>query len=56
MFVFEKIVSKRKKNNKIEYLVKWEGYNDKFNTWEARTSLIKDIPESIKELEKGLKK
>jgi hypothetical protein len=56
MFVFEKIVSKRKKNNKVEYLVKWQGYPASENTWEPRTSLIKDIPESIKEFEKGLKK
>jgi hypothetical protein len=31
--VIEKIISKKKVNGKYKYLVKWDGYPDKFNTW-----------------------
>ena len=56
VFIVEKIIGKRKNKNKIEYLVKWKGYPASQNTYEPRTSLIKDIPEMITEFEKGLKK
>ena len=56
VFIVEKIVDKRKNKNKIEYLVKWKSYPSSKNTWELKTSLIKDIPNDIKEFEKSLKK
>ena len=56
MFIVEKLVDKRKNKNKIEYLVKWEGYPTSKNTWEPRTSLNQTIPQIIKDFEKGLKK
>lgn len=42
-FVIEKFVGKRKKNNKIEYLVRWRGYSPKDDTWESRISLENDL-------------
>jgi hypothetical protein len=48
-WIVEKLVKKFKKNNKLYYLVKWEGY--KKLTEEPRSILIKDIPELIKEFE-----
>jgi hypothetical protein len=35
----EKIIKKRIRNGKIEYLVKWLGYDDNNNTWEPVTNL-----------------
>lgn len=50
-FVVEKILDKRKENNRIQYLIKWKGYGSSKNTWEPKTELIKDIPDMIKEFE-----
>jgi len=33
LFDVELIVRTRKRAGKIEYLVKWRGYSDKFNSW-----------------------
>jgi hypothetical protein len=33
VFVVEKILKTRKRNGKVEYLVKWRSYPDKFNSW-----------------------
>lgn len=38
-FIVEKILDKRLKGSKIEYLVKWEGYTDADNTWEPTRNL-----------------
>lgn len=48
-FVVQKIMDKKKENNRIYYLVKWKGYPNSKNTWEPRTQLIKDVSELIKE-------
>jgi Chromo (CHRromatin Organisation MOdifier) domain len=45
----EEIKKKRIRNGKIEYLVKWSGYDDKDNTWEPVTNL--SCPEKLKEYE-----
>jgi pyruvate-formate lyase len=29
----EKIIRKRRRNNRTEVLVKWTGYSDRFNSW-----------------------
>jgi transposase InsO family protein len=41
----EKIISKRKKGNVVEYLVKWEGYPEWEATWEpiSHLALAKDV-------------
>ena len=46
----EKLIDRRKNKGKIEFLVKWRGYEEP--TWQARTSLYKDIPGIVKNYEK----
>lgn len=46
----EKIVGKKKENNKIYYNIKWKGYLK--TTWEPRKELITDIKEMIKDYER----
>ncbi len=38
-FIVEKILDKRVKGSKVEYLVKWEGYSEADNTWEPTRNL-----------------
>jgi len=45
----EKILDKRVKQGKVEYLIKWEGYDDSENTWEPQENL--DCPDIIKKFE-----
>jgi hypothetical protein len=33
-YVVESVVDKRRRNNRVEYLIKWLNYSDKDNTWE----------------------
>ena len=33
VYLIEKIISTRKRKRKMEYLVKWVGYDDSFNSW-----------------------
>ena len=37
----EKILRKRKRKGVVEYFVKWKGYPDKFNSWEAESNISK---------------
>ena len=39
LYVVEKILDKRSKGGKVEYLVKWENYTDADNTWEPLVNL-----------------
>lgn len=54
-YIIEKIVDKRKKNNRIEYLIKWQNYPDTDNTWEPRKELIKTSKDLIKDYDKAHK-
>ena len=41
-YLIDRIVGKRKHKNKIQYLVKWEGYDDTFNEWKNKSELVQD--------------
>ena len=41
MYEVEKILKKRGKGKNVEYLVKWSGYPDKFNSWVSASEINK---------------
>jgi len=47
----EKILSKRKRYGKVEYLVRWKGYTAKEDTWEKESNLG-NAREAVEEYEK----
>ena len=47
----EKIMNKRKKYGKWEYLVRWKGYMAEEDSWEKETNL-KNVKEAVKDYEK----
>jgi len=53
-FTVERILDKRVRNSKVEYLIKWEGYPDTENTWEPQENL--DCPDIISAYEEKAQK
>merc|ERR1712062_695935 len=48
-FVVDRILDKRIKNGKTEYLISWKGFGPEENTWEPKANM--DCPEMIKEFD-----
>ena len=41
IYKIEKILAEKKENDKVKVLVKWLGYDKKFNTWVPKSELRK---------------
>ncbi|KAF7949074.1 hypothetical protein EAE96_008246 [Botrytis aclada] len=52
----EAIMDKRKVRGKIQYRVKWEGWEANYRTWEPAEMLECDVPYMVEEFEEELKK
>lgn len=46
----EEILKKKKKRNEIYYLIKWQDYDDDYNTWEPARNLL-NVQDLINEFE-----
>ena len=38
-YVVEKILDMKKQGSAVKYLIKWEGFDDEFNSWEPKSNL-----------------
>ena len=52
-FIVDKILDRRVRNGKMEYLISWKGFGPEENTWEPKSNL--DCPEILKAFEDKLK-
>lgn len=43
-YLVEKLLKRRTRKGKVEYLVHWKGFKAKDRTWEGRPSLLQDVP------------
>ena len=40
VYKVERILKKRKRKGKTEYLVKWDGYSNKYNSWKPEENFV----------------
>eukprot|EP00347_Sterkiella_histriomuscorum_P012339 403368972 len=52
-FAVERIIDKRQKGKRVQYLVKWENYGEEANTWEP-VSNLRNVKDLIVEFEKKI--
>ena len=55
-YIVDKIVAKKMEKKKVMYKVRWKGYEEKDDTWEARDKLMGEVPTIVEEYEALLKK
>ncbi|RLN94153.1 hypothetical protein BBJ28_00018566 [Nothophytophthora sp. Chile5] len=55
-YIVEKIVNNRLYYNKKQYLVRWEGYDESGDTWEAAHTLRADVPAIVADYEAQLQR
>lgn len=46
-FIVDKILNKRRRRGHTEYLVRWLGYSQDWDTWEPEISLRQDVPQLL---------
>ena len=56
IFTVEKIIGYKEENGQDKYLIKWEGFNAKYNTWEPSSNLNEAALEEAEEFQKQQKK
>ena len=52
IFTVEKIIGYKKENGQDKYLIKWEGFNANYNTWEPSSNLNEAALEEAEEFQK----
>jgi hypothetical protein len=55
-YIVDKIVAKKMEKKKVMYKVRWKGYEEKDDTWEARDKLMGEVPTIVEEYEASIKK
>jgi hypothetical protein len=56
LYTVEKLIGVRTKQNKRQFLVRWDGYDSSEDTWEYVDELRKYVPEIVKDYEANLKR
>lgn len=45
MYLIEKVLKQRLKNGSVEYLIKWKGFSEKYNSWEPK-SMVQEFKQT----------